>query len=246
MDSVPLPATPYTVIRIPASSPRLADLAAKYRATKLAALQAEPNALAVKYADESLYPASVWQQRLVPPAAILICVALPDASAPYEPEDALMAGDWICMATIRGPLPYAEYHLPESGQPVPADASLETRWHLCNLYTTIAHRGKGLAKKAIHAALQYAAEQTRALAQQSGNAGKMRARIRLFCDPNNSLLVGMYGRLGFREAGMVTLKEAFGLNGDGEMIPADTDSTEELRWKWHRRYGLAMEIVVDA
>jgi hypothetical protein len=67
------------------------------------------------------------------------------------------------------------------------------------------------------------------------------ARVRLFCDPKKTYLVNLYKKMGFEEAGNCTLREAFVANGDGELIPRDTESSEALRYKWERRYGLAME-----
>jgi ribosomal protein S18 acetylase RimI-like enzyme len=232
----------YTVIRIPASSPRLAQIVTKFRETKLAALKAEPDGFAVKYADEALHPIAAWQQRLAAPSTILICVATSDPTPASSDEDALISGEWVGMSTIRGPLPYSVFHLPESGQPVPDDPALETRWHLCNVYTSEAHRRQGLARRLVHASVDAAREQTVALEGKD----RMKARIRLFMDPAKMYLVTMYTGMGFKEAGMCTLKEAFVANGDGELIPEDTDSTEEKRRLWERRYGLAMERIVDA
>ncbi|KAF2475722.1 uncharacterized protein BDR25DRAFT_391219 [Lindgomyces ingoldianus] len=229
----------YIIARIPTNSSRLPELVAKFRDAKLEALEAEPTGFAVKYADEVLHPLSLWQQRLTSPSIILICVAKSDTSIPNTEEEALIAGDWIGMVTIRGPLPYSTFQLPESGQPVPDNPNGETRWHLSNLYTSQVHRGKGLGKKLVISALDIAREQARML-------DKMRARIRLFCNPSKTVLVTMYKGMGFEEAGKCTLKEAFVANGDQELVPRDTQSTDALRGFWERRYGLAMEQVLDA
>ncbi|KAF2188602.1 hypothetical protein K469DRAFT_703188 [Zopfia rhizophila CBS 207.26] len=241
MAEVPGPVT-YTILPIPTTSPRLSNLVAKFRDTKLAALEAEPTGFAVKHAEEVLHPISLWQQRLAAPSTALICVSTSNPPGPSDSdEDMLMKEDWVGMATLRGSLPYSTFHLPESGQPIPDDPDRETRWHLCNLYTSQAHRGRGLAKKLVNAILASARGQTRRL---EGGQG-MKARVRLFCDPSKTFLVNMYKGMGFEDAGMCTLREAFVANGDEELIPADTGSTEAM-WKWERRYGLAMERVVDA
>lgn len=232
--------TEYTIYRIPASSPRFSDLVLKFRDTKLAALEAEPNGFATKHADEVLHPVETWQQRLAAPATVLICVANSDESSSVTMEDVLLSGEWVGMATIRGSLPYSTFHIPDSGQPVPSDPDLETRWHLCNLYTLQAHRGRGLAKKLVNASIEAARDQTGAL----DGGDKLKARIRLFCNPEKTFLVTMYKRMGFQEAGMITLKEAFVANGDAELIPEDTWS-EEKRGTWERRYGLSMEKIVE-
>lgn len=235
----------YTILRIPTGSTRLTDLVSKYRTTKLAALKAEPAGFAAKYADEVRHPDSLWQQRLAAPSTIIICVATAPGSKPSSTttsaEDVLLSGDWVGMITIRGPLPYSIFHLPESGQPIPANPSLETRWHLCSLYTSPVHRGRGIAKKLVNASIEAAREQTRAL--ENGKA--LKARIRLFHGAQATFLVDMYEAMGFEEAGKITLKEAFAANGDGEVVPKDTESTKELREAWEVRRNHAMEQVVD-
>ncbi|KAF2111139.1 hypothetical protein BDV96DRAFT_500017 [Lophiotrema nucula] len=234
-------ASTYTIIRVPNDSPRLPEFAAKFRETKLAALVAEPNGFAVKYAEESLHPFTIWQERFLAPSNILICVASPEFEPSTNDEEALIAGTWVGMATIRGPLPYSTFHLPESGQPVPDDPSLETRWHFNNLYTLQAHRGKGLARKLIDASLVVAQNQTRTLQGEHG----MKARVRLFFNPEKEHLRKLYESLGFVRAGSITLKEAFGANGDGDLVPEDTTSAQELRERWERRYGVSMERLLD-
>lgn len=233
----------YTVLRIPTQSTRLSELVNKLRDTRLAALQAEPGGFAVKYEDEILHHASVWLRRLTGPLTeILVCVAtiepLKDGD---EDEDTLLKGDWVGLATLNGPIPYSAYQLPESGQPVSERPELETRWHMCNLYTSQAHRGRGLAKRLINASIASAQEHTRNL---EGGAN-MKARIRLFCNPSKAHVVGLYKGIGFSEAGLCTLREAFIANGDESLIPDDIGDSEESRYTWLRRYGLAMERVVD-
>jgi hypothetical protein len=159
----PDPKYKYTIHRIPnqfSTSPTvLKQLIQKFKQTKLIALEAEPDAFAVKHADEVLHSPEVWNQRVAGLSTVLICVASPvDAAtsdstsisttptqansnstsvAKYTNRDteALLnpTGHWIGMATIRGPLPWSTYHLPLSGQPIPDDPEAETKWHLCNV-----------------------------------------------------------------------------------------------------------------
>ncbi|KAF2259868.1 hypothetical protein CC78DRAFT_45258 [Lojkania enalia] len=232
--------TGYTIIRTPTSSPRLLELASKFRETKLGALEAEPNGFAVKHAKEILHPLAIWQQRLAAPSTVLICVATTDAISDESDENQLLSGDWVGMATIRGPLPYTTFHLPESGQPIPDDPELETRWHLCNVYTSQAHRGKGIGRRLIDTGILFAQEQTRTLEGKK----RLNARVRLFCNPEKAWIMNMYKGMGFEEAGKCTLREAFFANGDGQLVPADTSSTEKARQTWERRYGLAMERII--
>jgi len=233
-----VPPITYTILPIPRTSPHLAELVQKFKAAKLAALLAEPTGFAVKHADEVLHPLSVWESRLAPPSTVLICVATPTESTGHE-KNVLLEGDWVGMATIRGPLPWETYYLPESGQPVPEELTREMYWHLCNIYTSPSHRGQGLAKKIVHAAVASARSQT------SDSGDDKIARVRLFFDSAKEYLKVLYKGLGFEEAGMCTTREAFAANGDAELVPRDTKGSEELRWRWERRYGQAMERVVD-
>lgn len=72
----------------------------------------------------------------------------------------------------------------------------------------------------------------------------MNVRFRLFVHPDNKLIVGLYEGMGFTDAGRVALVEGFVANGDFDLIPADSADIEERRMRWHRRIGLAMELVV--
>jgi ribosomal protein S18 acetylase RimI-like enzyme len=229
----------YKTLRIPPNSPHLAT---KYRATKLAALTTSPTSFAVTLADESLHPPSTWQARLTPPSIILVCVATTPTEDALSEEDLLLEREWIGFATIRGPLSWENlFFLPESGQPVPADVDAETMWHLCNVYTSPAHRRRGISTRLISAATEIARAHTKELQ----GAKQMRARIRLFCSPKNEVVVSLYAGLGFVEAGRITLEEAFVANGDEGVLPRDRESTEMLRERWKGRGGLAMERVVD-
>jgi GNAT superfamily N-acetyltransferase len=230
----------YTVLRIPAASPRIVDFVAKFRHTKLAALKADPGSFYQRYDVESLHPISVWHDRLTRQRTCLVCVAT-DGPVP-SPEDALLNGEWVGFAATRGPMSFEEYYCShEMGQPVPKDPECELRWHVYDLYTAPLHRGHGVAKKLGEGLIAAVTEETRAL-----NDGEIRrARLRLIVNPKSTWLVKGYRDFGFKESGMVTLAEGLVANGMAESVAADTNSTEQLRSIWETRYGMAMERVID-
>ncbi|KAH7121261.1 hypothetical protein B0J11DRAFT_508289 [Dendryphion nanum] len=232
----------YQVIRIPLHSSRLSELILKFKAAKLAALVAEPTSFATRHAEEALLPILAWEQRLAAPSATFICVAVSKDNVESGDEAFLLLNEWVGMVTIRGPLPYSDFYLPATGQPQPAESRLEAYWHMATLYVSSAHRNRGLAKRLVNAAIEYARRQ---VILNENSERIMRARIRLFCDPRKQHVVRMYSNLGFSEAGRNTLKEAFEANGDESQIPADTNSTETLRNRWELRFGLAMEKMED-
>ncbi|KAF2797339.1 hypothetical protein K505DRAFT_405857 [Melanomma pulvis-pyrius CBS 109.77] len=203
-----------------------------------------PGLFAASYTDEAILPLAVWAQRLAAPVTVHICVAtsgppLPDRTI----EDVLISDEWIGMSTVRGPLPWSKYYLPGSGQPVPEDPERETFWQCSNLYTVPAHRGQGLGKKLVNANVEAAREQTREL--QASGVNNIRARIRLVHNPSKQYHRDLYSRLGFTGAGLCTLREGYMVMGDEGLLPKDTNSTEELRTKWERRWAACMERVVD-
>jgi ribosomal protein S18 acetylase RimI-like enzyme len=237
------PLKKYTICRIPHESPHKPDFVTKFRDTKLAALAEDPTGFAVQHADEILLPLDVWRKRLAPPATVLICVKTSNLdTGDTSNEEILLSGEWVGMVTSIGPLPYSLYHIPGSGQPVPEDPDRETRWHVCNLYTSPTHRGHRLGAALVDACADVARERT---IKDSKNGDKTKARLRLFCNPKKTFLVKLYRGMGFQEAGNVTLRDGFVANGDEALLPEDTSSTEEKRGLWETRYGLAMERVID-
>ncbi|KAF2805818.1 uncharacterized protein BDZ99DRAFT_539012 [Mytilinidion resinicola] len=229
----------YTPLRIPKSPTHLPFLAAALRTARLAALTAEPSSFATTYAAEATHPLSVWSGRLSAPEAndfAVITTPVPITPLKDEEEDAvvdlLLNSEWAGMIALRGSTPYSDYFIPESGQHV--EQSGETRWHLNALYTARAHRGRGLAKVLMGTVVDYARA-------RSGPGEK--ARVRLFCTEK---MVGMYARAGFARVGGCTLAEAFVANGDPGGVPGDAGATEAGRGRWHTRYGVVMEVVVDA
>jgi GNAT superfamily N-acetyltransferase len=240
MGSTGPPELYYTVIRIPATSPHIADMVAKFRDTKLAALAADPGSFYQRYEVESLHPLSVWHARLTRQRTCLVCVATSDPSPSVE--DALLTGEWAGFAAVRGPMSFEEYYVsPEMGQPVPRDPENEIRWHVYDLYTAPPHRGQGVAKKLGEGLIKVVTKDTQAI-----NGGAIRrARLRLIVHPKATWLVNGYSSFGFKESGRVTLREGLVANGMAESVAEDTNSTEQLRAIWETRYGMAMEKVID-
>lgn len=197
----------------------------------------------------------------------MICVAIYPAAAADSPscltapsnaddESVLLGAEWVGFAAVRGPMDVQDYYVsPDMGLPVPHRPDEERRWHVFDLYTLSAHRGRGLARSLVGECVDVAVEGTQELASSpllACSDGAVRvsevevkqARIRLFVDPKNAWLVRMYEGLGFRAAGKVTLEEGFRANRLDESIPGDTRLDEELERLWHTRFGLAMEQVV--
>lgn len=234
--------TMYRVVRIPLNSARTSDFIQKFRAAKLAALVAEPTSFATRHAEEILLPTSTWEQRLGAPAATFICVKIAEDQVGAEEEDILQSNDWVGMVSIRGPLAFSDFYIPATGQPRPGDPDQEIYWHMATLYVSGDHRNRGLAKNLIITAMDHARQQ--AVLNERSERIKQ-ARIRLFCDPGKQLVVRMYSNLGFSEAGRNTMREAFEANGDKELVPKDTSSSDVLNKRWETRFGLSMEKVVD-
>ena len=239
--------TTYRIIRIPRASPRLADLVTKSRKTRLYALETDPASFLAQHAVESALPLEVWSKRLSnPETTILACVATNDSSNPDD-ETALIEEEWVGFAAVRGPMEYDDYYpSPDMNLPVPENPREEARWHVYDLYTLPAHRGRGLAKRLMNSCILTAVEYTKALSVSSSPPPNplQQARIRLFVNPKNTWVVKMYEGLGFRAAGKVTLDEGFRANALTESIPHNTRETEELMALWHTRFGLAMEQIV--
>jgi ribosomal protein S18 acetylase RimI-like enzyme len=239
--SSPLPAIPtYKIIRIPPDSLRLASFIAKLRATKMAAMKADPKGFFAKHETETALPASVWEARFKICAAVLICVATSDTS--LSDEDTLEQGDWVGYAAIRGPMDYAAYYPnPDMDQPVPEDPSTEARWHVFDLYTLLAHRQRGLARKLLDSCVDISVEFSKELRSQ----GMQRARLRLFVDGRNPWLVQWYKMLGFMEAGRASPIEGFTANGVSESIPVGAAMTDEVKKFWESRIGLSLDRVIQ-
>ncbi len=258
--------TIYKIICVPRASPRLADLVIKSRSTRLHALETDPTSFLSQHAIESALPLSVWHKRLSnPETTILACVATTTTTGNnVDDETTLLEGQWVGFAAVRGPMKYSDYYVtPDMNLPIPENPHVEARWHVYDLYTLPAHRGRGLAKLLVNACIDTAVQYTRLLAlsprayeglrTDNGGGGdssvstdeKLQfARIRLFMDPKNAWLITVYENLGFRGAGRVTLEEGFRANALDESVPDDTRVNEEMERLWHARFGVAMEQVV--
>jgi GNAT superfamily N-acetyltransferase len=224
----------YKIHRLPTSDPlQLAFLAGRFSSLRLSALTTSPNAFATTFADESKLTSSQWVSRLIRPLVhTFIAIAY---SSDTAPEDQVIdAGDWIGSATVLGPLLKAKYELPESGGEAPESDEKESKWQMTAVYNSPLHRGKGVAKLLIEDAVKFTEEE----AKKEGNGNRMRIMIK----PDNVVVKKMYGGLGFVDAGMCTLAEAFEANGDEGMVPADGGKSQPE--KWNNRLGLIMEKVV--
>jgi ribosomal protein S18 acetylase RimI-like enzyme len=231
----------YTVHQFPSTSPRITDLVKKYRDTKLAALKADPGSFLARYEVESRHSLSVWHTRLTRQITCLVCVANVDPG--LSSEDALLTGEWAGFAAARGRVSFEDYYAyPQMGQPVPERPDLETRWHVYDLYTMPAHRGRSVATRLGESLLSVVAEETLAM----GGIANKKARLRLIVDPRKTWLVDGYRRFGFNESGRVTLKQGFVANGMEESVPEDTTSTEQLIALWETPYGMAMEKIYSS
>jgi GNAT superfamily N-acetyltransferase len=238
MTSQPPSPLHYTIIRFPTQSLHIASLVTKYRDFKLAALKNDPSAFVQRYDIESRLPLSVWHTRLTTRSTTLICVATTKSVS--DSEEALLAGEWVGIEAVIGPLPFEEYHtaFADAAPSAPQIPDHETRWHIYDLYVSPAHRGHGIAGMLRERLFAVIARETAAL-------GARAARMRLLVNPKNIWVVEWDRRSGFEKHVMVTLKEGFTANGMRESVAEDTGSTEELRALWETRYGLCMERVMD-
>ncbi|KAK3045265.1 hypothetical protein LTS18_014159 [Coniosporium uncinatum] len=230
----------YHTLRVPKETAHVNYLASKFRTLRLHALQTSPNSFAAAYADEVTLPLLAWTRRLEQTGKeIFICKATPMNRSPTANDndgdlDLLLLGEWIGMFTLCGPTPLSGFYLPLSGH-TPGPEASETRWHMTALYTSPAHRGRGLAKKLIDASMRFARD-------YSGSLGpEVRTRLRLVVHPNNVVVKGLYGGLGFEDAGRCTLLEAYVASGEGKLVPVEG---ERDPGKWDDRIGVCMECLI--
>jgi GNAT superfamily N-acetyltransferase len=93
------------------------------------------------------------------------------------------------------------------------------------------HRGKGIAKKLIHGALEYAAKESKGRG----------SRTRIMIHPRNIVVKKLYEGLGFVDAGKCTLAEAYISNGDANLLPLDGGTSDPE--KYLNKFGMIMEKV---
>ena len=240
----------YKIIHVPKTSPRLAEIVTKTRATRLHTLETDPTSWLSNHAAESALPISVWERRLTSPGiTVLVCIVTSSNEDGSDPETNLLQSEWAGFAALRGPMKYEDYYITfDMGLPTPASPEEERRWHLYDLYTMPKHRGQGVAKslidECIATAVRYTEGSEPALTPSAHIPEVKHARIRLFMNPKNAWLITVYEKMGFVKAGMVTLAEGFKANSMDESIPANTRELIVSSGGRHTRYGLAMEQVV--
>jgi len=148
-------------------------------------------------------------------------------------DQVIDAGDWIGSAAVLGPYSEAEFKLPESGGQEIGSDEVESKWQMTAVYNSPLHRGKGVAKLLVKGALDFTSRE----AAKEGRKSRMRIMIK----PDNIVVKKLYYGLGFEDAGKCTLAEAFIVNGDEDMLPADGGASQPD--KYHNRLGLIMEKV---
>lgn len=224
----------YRVHRIPVNDPAtLPFLAGKYSAIRLAALTTEVNSFSSTFERESTLTASQWIERLQRPLVHnFVAVAYP-IDTPLSSQ-ILESGDWIGCGVLIGPTPRSKFQLLDSGGSAVGPDETESKWHMTCVYNSPAHRGRGIAKNLIRAALDFS--------EQGLEVGN-RSRVRIMADPSKTLLKALYAGLGFTDNGKTTLAEAYVANGQSELLPADGGSSNPE--KYHSRRGIIMEWISE-
>ena len=219
----------YKIHHLPTSElDLLSFLAGKFAALRLSALTVSAAAFSSTFAIESAFTAPQWITRLKRPLVhTFIAVAYAPSTKPEQ--QTIEAGDWVGSATLLGSFPKAMYELAESGGPQLGEDDAETKWQMTAVYNSPEHRGKGIAKMLIKGALEFA---------EAKGEGK-KTRVRIMIHPDNIVVKKLYDGLGFEEAGLCTLSEAYRSNGDEDMSPLDGGKSDPN--KYLRRAGFIME-----
>jgi GNAT superfamily N-acetyltransferase len=232
----------YTVLRIPATSPRLDELAEKFREIRLEAIKANPAGSFVLYGLEYKHPLSVWRTRISGDVTCLVCVS--NADPALSSEEVLLSADWAGFAFVKCMSIEEYYSYPEMGQVVSKTPEIEIRWHFYDLYTIPAHRGRNVGSKLVKASLTMAEEALRLQGPANGTVHKI-GRMRLMAQAKQLWLVNWYRQFGFNDNGMATLVQGLTANNMRDSIPPDTNSTEQLRARWETPIGLVMEKIIE-
>ena len=216
----------YTCIRVDRADNNLPAQARKYKDLRLAALKQSPTSFSSTYEIEAAFSDSIWLSRLSEPSKeTFVCVAL--SAAPNVKEE------WVAQVTLLGPIPTSSYTLPdEAGQPHVLPDDEEQKWQMLSLFTLPTHRGQGLGKKLCQEAFKFLTAVER--------SSPSKVRVRIMVKPENHITLGLYGSLGFKEAGRCTLAEALRANGDAAMLPSG-----ELGEKYTKRSGIIMDLALD-
>ncbi|KAJ7776809.1 hypothetical protein DFH07DRAFT_797896 [Mycena maculata] len=223
----------------PSPPPDLAVIAQKYATARLEALLASPNAFASTHAIESIFTPEEWAKKIWrEDAVVLVCVARPDF------EVGPLDGEWVGCAILRGPLPAREYALPpEAAAPAAGRDDAETKWQMTGVFVSVAHRGRGIGKMLIQAGKDYAVAQTQADPPLS------RVRLRVMIHPDNLLVLSLYSKAGFVDAGgRATGQEAYRTNGDESLFALKLNSlSEEMKMYWTTaRVAIVLEWLGEA
>ncbi|KAI9650949.1 hypothetical protein NHQ30_000984 [Ciborinia camelliae] len=226
----------YSIHRIPTSS-SLSDptllpfLAGKFSALRLSALLESPTSFSSTFEIESRFSLSTWLTRLSRPKFEYF-IAIAHHSSTLPESRTIDSGILVGSVQLYGPNPKAFFSLPLSGAPSLLPDDQELKYQMIALYSSPQHRRKGLAKMLIQGAIDSAKERA---AQES----KKKVRIRIFMHPENLTVKKLYHDVGFVDAGMCTLSEAFVQNGDPESLPEDGGVSDPERWL--NRMGVGME-----
>lgn len=222
----------YKAHHLPTSEPtHLVFLAGKYSALRLSALTDSAAAFSSTFEHESSFTPDEWVTRLREGSRHFFIVVAYAANTGPE-RQTIDGGAWVGSATLLGPFSKEDYVSPESGGPEVGDDGSESKWQMTAVYTSPSHRRKGLANLLIKAVEEFAARE--------GGQGK-RSRIRIMIHPDNIAVKKLYSPLGFKDAGMCTLAEAYLSSGEVESLPQDGGASNPE--KYHNRVGFIMEKV---
>lgn len=216
-------------------------LAQRYAAARLEALLTAPHAFGSTYAIESTFTPEEWGARIWrDDAVVLVVAATPTRPAPgsVSPLD----GEWVGTAILRGPLSACDYALRHEGEAPAEDEAEEdtdtdtTNWQMTAVFASAAHRGRGIGKMLVQAGKDYALAQARSM-------GKSKVRLRVIIHPDNLVVLSLYSKAGFVDAGRTTGKEAYRTNGDLASWGLKLASlSDEMKVYWTTaREGVVME-----
>ncbi|KAJ7644697.1 hypothetical protein FB45DRAFT_898482 [Roridomyces roridus] len=206
-----------TPVTAPSTSQQELDaLQERYAALRLEALLTAPHAFGSTHALESAFTPEEWRGKIWrEDAVVLVCVARPPGAPAFDSDnqkEALLDSQstWVGSAIMRGPLPGSEYELQtsEGAPPLFGSDAEETKWHMTAVFASAAHRGCGIGKMLIQKGKEYS------LGRTAGLRGPSKARFRVMIHPDNFVVVALYSKSGFVDAGRTTGQEAYRANGD--------------------------------
>ncbi|TLD27457.1 GNAT family acetyltransferase [Venturia nashicola] len=201
----------YRTYILPKDSPSFPFIVGKYAALSALALTTDPNSFGIHYSTDGAFSAAEHVARLSRPIVNIFVVVAHPGDLPESQMD-IEKGAWVGMVSQIGPTTKEEYWLPESGCPEPLSDLVETRFHHTGTWIDHAHRGKGLSKILIKAALDWA--ESTSFARENIE----QVRFRAIMGPTNDLSMSLYGKFGFVRCGKSSINEAMKANGN-EGIP---------------------------